>query len=591
MLGNVSGCRDFCGETLMKRLVLWFVAFGTFSTAARAGDDATIPGEITIPAPTIINLAVEWKISGDANLNGIVAVRYRAAGEQDWHEAQPLRRVPAGESRGTSPVFRWENRHSGSIFDLLPDTEYEIALALHDPDGGSAERTVRARTRPVPRPAPSAIVRRVTPADINSARPGEILELAPGRYGEFVAPRNGEPERPIVFRSQDGSAVFTSFSVQNRKHIFVEGITVRNDAPQGTGINIGNAEECVVSRCTIHAVYGIRGSSSPGARNCHIADNVVTGVTPWRPEAMGANGDNVGEGIQMTGPGHVICYNRVTGFRDCISTMEDAQARDQYCIDIYNNDILTGTDDGIEADFCVHNCRVMRNRLTNCFVGLSSQPGLGGPNYFIRNAMYNLTFDPFKLNRNSQGDVILHNTVVKVGDGLRISSSAAFDHAFVRNNLCIGGSPGAVASPFFGAGRGDAAMVQSPGPHCSFDYDALGTYETPFAGRFGAQRFAGLAELRRGPHELHAVQIDMSVFRNVAFPNPPLPEREPPDLRPRPGTPVVDAGVRLHNINDRYAGAGPDIGAYEATELLPHYGPRPPGIDDEAPARRNRGSD
>jgi hypothetical protein len=137
MLGNVSGCRDFCGETLMKRLVLWFVAFGTFSTAARAGDDATIPGEITIPAPTIINLAVEWKISGDANLNGIVAVRYRAAGEQDWHEAQPLRRVPAGESRGTSPVFRWENRHSGSIFDLLPDTVGRENRARPDATGAA----------------------------------------------------------------------------------------------------------------------------------------------------------------------------------------------------------------------------------------------------------------------------------------------------------------------------------------------------------------------------------------------------------------------------------------------------------------------
>ena len=38
---------------------------------------------------------------------------------------------------------------------------------------------------------------------------------------------------------------------------------------------------------------------------------------------MGANGKNIGEGIEMTGPGNVIEFNRVTGFRDCISTMED----------------------------------------------------------------------------------------------------------------------------------------------------------------------------------------------------------------------------------------------------------------------------
>ena len=44
----------------------------------------------------------------------------------------------------------------------------------------------------------------------------------------------------------------------------------------------------------------------------------------------------------------------------------------------------------IEADFALHNCRIMRNRLTNCFVGISSQPGLGGPNYFLRNVMFNV---------------------------------------------------------------------------------------------------------------------------------------------------------------------------------------------------------
>ncbi len=66
------------------------------------------------------------------------------------------------------------------------------------------------------------------------------------------------------------------------------------------------------------------------------------------------------------------------------------------------------------------NARIMRNRITNCFIGLSSQPGLGGPTYFIRNVMYNLINTPFKLARGSQGDIVLHNTVVKVGDGFMV---------------------------------------------------------------------------------------------------------------------------------------------------------------------------
>jgi len=127
----------------------------------------------------------------------------------------------------------------------------------------------------------------------------------------------------------------------------------------------------------------------------------------------------------------------------------------------------------------------------------------------------------------------------------------------------------------------------APGPHCSFDYDALGTHGLPFRGSFGAQAFASLEELRRGPHERHAIQVDMSAFDGAEFPDPPVPIRRPVDLRPRPGSAVVDAGVRLPNINDGFLGDGPDIGAYEAGERLPIYGPRPEGVDEEASSTRS----
>ncbi len=53
----------------------------------------------------------------------------------------------------------------------------------------------------------------------------------------------------------------------------------------------------------------------------------------------GAGGDNAGEGIQFTGSGNVIRHNRVSGFRDCISHMEDDGAGPQSCNDILNNDL------------------------------------------------------------------------------------------------------------------------------------------------------------------------------------------------------------------------------------------------------------
>jgi hypothetical protein len=46
------------------------------------------------------------------------------------------------------------------------------------------------------------------------------------------------------------------------------------------------------------------------------------------------------------------------------------------------------------------------------------------------------------------------------------------------------------------------------------------------------------------------------------------------DFRLKAGSKAVDAGVRLPNVNDDFAGKAPDLGAYEAGKPLPIYGPR-----------------
>ncbi len=554
------------------------------------GGIATVAGKVTTPYPTIINIGVEWEIEGDANLDGVVAVGYRELGADlggdEWREALPLRRVPAGRSTGMFPVYLWRNKHSGSIFDLRPDTEYEIRLTLDDPDGGSAERTVRVKTRPVPRAPVDAPVRRVTPRTIGSARAGEVLELAPGDYGAFVATVDGEPDRPIVYRSTDGGAVFRSVSLKNRKHVYLEGLTIRgttealDDRTADPAVELIGAENCVVRRCTIRATWGIAAADPPGARNCYIADNVVEGINVWENESMGSGGEaNVGEGIRMTGSGNVIAYNRVSGFRDNISMMEGRRSVPQIGVDIYNNDVYRGLDDGIEADFCWHNCRVLRNRITNCYVGVSSQPSLGGPTYFIRNVMYNVVHEALKLQRWSVGDVALHNTAVKAGDGMTaFGKDEPFDFAWFRNNLFIGGPNGGVEWGGWGAGAGRAVWMPKVGAHSSFDYDAVGSYETPFTAEIGGRDFFEV--------EPHGLRVGMDTFEGVEFPSPPIPERPVPDLRPRLGSKVVDAGLRLANINDGFLGDGPDIGAYEAGRERPTYGPRPLGVDEGTTERR-----
>ena len=77
--------------------------------------------------------------------------------------------------------------------------------------------------------------------------------------------------------------------------------------------------------------------------------------------------------------------------------------------------------------------------------------------------------------------------------------------------------------------------------------------------------------------ETHGVELDYDIFENVRPPNPasPTPYITPRsfDFRLKAGSKAVDAGVRLPNVNDDFAGQAPDLGAYEPGKPLPVYGP------------------
>src|SRR5688572_29534437 len=168
------------------------VAMGAF------GANPTIPGAPSSPYPTIHNLAIDWPITGDDNLNGVVNVRYRVQGEPEYLQGMPLRRIPADSNEG----FSWANRHSGSVFDLQPATAYEIELALSDSDGGSTTETIIATTRAVPVAADDSTTVSVNPGNFaamaSAAQPGQILLLQDGLYGGFTFGKNGTATDPIV---------------------------------------------------------------------------------------------------------------------------------------------------------------------------------------------------------------------------------------------------------------------------------------------------------------------------------------------------------------------------------------------------------
>src|SRR5690242_6522017 len=94
-------------------------------------DDVLHPGAANVDRPTVVALSVQLFVSGDDNLNGAVAVRFRQTGSTDWRDAMPLFRVhPESVVGRTVP-----EQFAGSIFDLSPGTTYDVELHATDPDG------------------------------------------------------------------------------------------------------------------------------------------------------------------------------------------------------------------------------------------------------------------------------------------------------------------------------------------------------------------------------------------------------------------------------------------------------------------------
>lgn len=552
--------------------------------AGLSAADATSPGVPVAPTPTTCGIGVEWPFSGDDDGDGRVALRYRPAGGA-WRTGMPLFRIPAGTAAGRS----WSSRHAGSLFDLAPATTYEIELTLADPDGGGALRTLTATTRALPAPAAGAVVRPATPASfagvLAAARAGDIVELAAGTYPGFTLATDGEPGRPLVVRAAAGAAAVIDGSIEliGRRHVQLGGLTVNGR------IRLNASRAVAITCCTVNA-RADRGAgdgivSFLSSQDAYIADNTVLGTTMWSEAALGVSGANLGEGICLTGPGHVIRNNHVRGFRDGISLMEYAEAVDQHDIDIVENEVAQCADDGIEADFAAGNVRVLRNRLTDCFMGISSQPGLGGPLYLVRNALYNVVFEAFKLHNGSHGDVLLHNTVVKQGDALSVFAGAPITRLYSRNNLVIGG-PGRTWGGY-DTGSGRVMWLEDlVAAGADLDYDGFGSTAATFTARFAGVTATSLADLRRRTTEAHAQAVDLGVFAAaVAVPAAPMSVSAAADLRPRPGGAAVDRGVAIPGINDGFGGTAPDLGAYEAGTPLPPYGPRDGGVGDAVPPR------
>jgi hypothetical protein len=542
-------------------------------------------------ASTPYSIGIEWDLVGDDDLDATASLRYRVAGSQTWLPALDPLRVRYGG----------RDMLAGSILFLEPGIRYEIEIEMFDPDGGTDRQIIFSTTRTIPSAPTDGNTLHAIPGNGGgsgtesdpyrgvetawaAARPGDVVVLHAGSYGAIrdAGRRSGEPGRPIVFRAAgDGEVTIESVELFGHSDLRFEGLTFRRGAASDTAIfasllNDGYdngfrpmpvaIERIVVVR---NEFYGYKHSIRAGPRTSgwYIADNTMVG-----DKTLGISGTASfdGEGVELGhGSDHVVAHNRISLHADGISFPKNN-------CDILGNDIFDVTDDGIELDYGQSNTRIWKNRIHNAgHNGVAFQPMSGAPWYIVRNQIVNYQESAFKF-RTTDRFFAAHNTFVNWGNVLDHWSGHLL-RGVTRNNLWISVANGRIWK------RGENVKDW----RTDLDYDGFdwGTNTQPFS--YNWQSFEDLDALTAATGLLpNAIRIDhRTCFETFDVPGPPPFTTIPPQhMTLLPDCPAVDAGQVLPNINDDFAGAAPDIGAYERGAAPVTYGPRDPGSGVPPPA-------
>ena len=592
----------------MKSILLAIVLA---STKALHAENASTPiGEPVIEAATLHCIGAYWIVQGDDNKNAAIEMNYRKTGAENWSKSLPMFRVeksaPEGAMMGkedtkahktllTIPPNAW--LFAGSVVMLEPDTEYDLKLSLVDPDGGNTEKTLKCRTRGEPKGPAAMRTRYVVPgsgggmgssddpfkgldAAQNDAHPNDLFLVRAGVYaGTFTIKRNGDPGKPIIWRGEgdailDGGGapekmVSRVVGASGAHDVWFERLTIRNGEH---GVVANNGARIVVRRCHILGVQSgitVTTNDHNAVNGMFFSDNVINGpfkwITPNKKEWHELWENFEYRGIQITGTGNDVCYNRIRHFKDAMDTFPSQNCS---ATDLHHNDCSESLDDGCEMDYSERNTRCFMNRFTNVFQGVSVQPVFGGPVYIFRNALYNVFKEPFKLHNIPSGALIFHNTVVKRDMPTLLATSQSPHNCVFRNNLFIGTTD-------------TYAAEYSPNMiDCDFDYDGFGGGPWKMFLKWNQVRYKTIEDVRtNAPVYHHAVFVDPATAFASGLSVPANPDTEfdntTIDLRLKAGSAAIDAGVVLPGFNDGFTGKAPDLGAYELGSELPHYGPRP----------------
>ncbi len=574
----------------VRTLTLSLLALRALPCDAQSG---VVPGAIRVDA-TPQHLGVVWEISGDDDRDSQLLLEFREAGTTVWRPgAMAMLATPDLIVNGSLlGLHYW----AASAMFLEPGTTYDLRLTLSDPDGGGAVQVTSGTTGVAMRPSTAGRQLFVVPGTsggdgsdaspfqglqtaADNAQAGDTFHVAAGTYESFQLSASGSPGQPISFLGpSEGEAIVDgadttigvvtvgTYSSTPISWVLLEGLTIQNGR---WGVDAQHSSDITIRHNVIRDVdYGvINRRAADHERRQTVCDNVIEGRTDWPGAGIPSE-----RGIDLRGYENVVCRNLVSNFGDCVSLQPTSG--DSFGNDVFGNDVSRCVDDGIEIDYNRANVRVWRNRVYNARMGVSVQPIRGGPAYIFRNELFNLEGKPLKVHNDPAGLVVLHNTSVKLGNGMHDTGSSIWQNAVFRNNVFLGDR---YAFEF---------VTTATVGFRDLDYNAWGTTRAGTSGapwfKWNDVRYDDLADLQAIVGiETEGVAASFSDLVDASLPADwdieVLPETR--DLALAQGVDEIDAGVDLDNVNDAFAIDGaPDMGAFEFGQPAPEYGPQPSGL-------------
>ena len=418
----------------------------------RPRENQPVDFQVQNPAPvvdavTLTSASITVPFEGDMDFDATGIVSVKPQGQQDWSAPQEMFRINPMLVRNTkNDNTPSPNSLATIVTGLEAGVTYDVKVNLQDQDGIVGNDTFIMQVTTDQLFSEASRIEEIESdaqwqAVAKNLQAGTTYVLQPGLYSQVTLKGDGTEQAPIVIKGSEGAVIdagneFSALTVKS-SHIRISNLTIQNAkiainvSPDVNGVQVTGNRISDVDK-------GIRALG--GVQQVVIADNTLAGRNQFGDISNATWSD---EGIVVTGNSIEVSGNTVQGFGDSIGLHWSTNIAN-VGINIHNNTVLYGGDDGIEFDFATRNVAVHNNLIANTASGLSFQPVWGGPVYAFNNVAINFANTPLKIKPEKDspsGMFIFNNTFIKGlhpdasnKEELWVNNSGDVTHLYIRNN-------------------------------------------------------------------------------------------------------------------------------------------------------------